>query len=236
MDEKVVPEYYPSYNDNNNNKDSNPNKYSLQPPRQLPPPPPAPPVVPLKSVVTGTFYGHRKGHICFCIQKDRLNYAKPPLLLELSIPTDDLVKEMQRELVRIVLECDSSSNKSSCRLLSIPIWTMYVNGRKVGFAARRRPTDKDRLILKTMQSTTVGAGVIPKELATMESSHYPHHQGGGGADDGGGSGAGDGDELIFMRANYKRVVGSFDTESFHLTNPDGCLSSQELSVFLMRSR
>ncbi|KAF6160994.1 hypothetical protein GIB67_007635 [Kingdonia uniflora] len=91
---------------------------------------------------------------------------------------------------------------------------MCINGRKVGFAAKRKRNDKDRLILKTMQSTTVGAGVIPAEL-TRE------------FDEGEG-------ELIYMRANYERVVASGDSESYHLINTDAC-PDQELSIFLMRS-
>lgn len=68
------------------------------------------------------------------------------------------------------------------------------------------------MMLKTMQSMTVGAGVIPAGL---------------GSD-------GDG-ELMYMRANYECVVGSCDSESFHLINPDDC-PGQELSVFLLRTR
>ncbi|XP_010257111.1 PREDICTED: protein MIZU-KUSSEI 1 [Nelumbo nucifera] len=163
---------------------------------------------PSKSMVTGTIYGHRRGHVCFCIQQDRLN-CKPSLLFELSIPTYVLVKEMQCGILRIALKCDRP-DMNSCPLHSIPIWTMYCNGRKVGFAKRKRVTDKDRLMLKTMQSISVGAGVIP---AASE---------------------GEG-EIIYMRASYERVVGNADSESFHLINPDNC-PGQELSVFLLRSR
>ncbi|PIA54571.1 hypothetical protein AQUCO_00900854v1 [Aquilegia coerulea] len=161
-----------------------------------------------KSMVIGTLYGHRKGHVCFCIQHDRLN-CKPSLFLEFSIPTYLLVKEMQCGLVRIALEC-TRTDLSSCPLHSIPIWVMCINGRKVGFASRRKTSDKDRLILKTMQSTTVGAGVIPMVNVGEEG------------------------ELIYMRANYERVIGSANSESFYLINPDGGMG-QEFSVFLMRS-
>ncbi|XP_026427620.1 protein MIZU-KUSSEI 1-like [Papaver somniferum] len=202
-----------------------------------------------KSMVIGTFFGHRRGHVCFCIQYDRLN-SKPSLLLQFSLPTYPLIKEMKCGLVRIALEScnnhrnasDNNNNNNSkddvrrnstssvLPLLSIPIWTMCINGRKVGFASRRRTTDKDRLVLKTMKSMTVGAGVIPSgslvssTTATAKCDHHQNQEGGG--EDG---------DVIYMRANYERVIGNIDSESFHLINPDG-FSGQELSIFLLRSR
>ena len=71
-------------------------------------------------------------------------------------------------------------------------------------------------MLKLMQSMTVGAGVMPAGFAL--GSEAESHQ-----------------EVMYMRANYDHVVGSADSESFHLINPDQC-PSQELSVFLLRSR
>ncbi|KAK9290484.1 hypothetical protein L1049_008654 [Liquidambar formosana] len=168
---------------------------------------------PSKSMVIGTIFGHRRGHVWFCIQHDRLN-TKPFLLLELSIPTHQLVKEMRCGLVRIALECNRP-DLSSCPLHSVPVWTMYCNGRKVGFAIKRKASEENRLMLKTMQSMTIGAGVIPSVS---------------------GFGSSEGDsELMYMRANYEYVVGSSDSASFHLINPDEC-PGQELGVFLMRSR
>lgn len=171
---------------------------------------------PSKTMVIGTIFGRRRGHVWFCVQHDRVS-TRPALLLELPIPTHLLVKEMQCGLVRIALECmdQPESNLSSCPLHSIPVWTMFCNGRKLGFAVRRKATEATRIMLKTMKSITVGAGVIPDGL-------------------GSGSSEGDG-ELMYMRANYECVVGGPDSESFHLINPDEC-SGQELSVFLLRSR
>lgn len=164
---------------------------------------------PSKSMVIGTIFGHRRGHVWFCIQHDRLS-SKPLLLLEFPILTHQLVNEMRFGLVRIALECDRS-DLGFCQLRSVPVWTMYINGRKLGFAARRKASDRVRLMLKTMQSTTVGAGVMPS-----------------------GFGSSDSEEIMYMRANYEHVVGSADSESFHLINPDEC-QGQELSVFLLRS-
>uniref|UniRef100_A0A251V3F9 MIZU-KUSSEI-like protein n=1 Tax=Helianthus annuus TaxID=4232 RepID=A0A251V3F9_HELAN len=176
-----------------------------------------------KTMVIGTIFGHRRGHVWFSVQHDRLK-PRPLLLLELSIPTQTLVQEMRFGLVRIALECHGSpgSDLGSCPLRSVPVWTMYCNGRKLGFAVRKKTTEPVRLMLKSIQSTTVGAGVIPGFRFDS-----------GGVD----SGVDSGDELIYMRANYECMVGGPDSESFHLINPDGCLGQgQELSIFLMRSR
>ncbi|XP_030481173.1 protein MIZU-KUSSEI 1 [Cannabis sativa] len=164
---------------------------------------------PSKSMVIGTIFGHRRGHVWFCIQHDRLSF-KPSILLEFPILTHQLVNEMRFGLVRIALEGDGS-DLGRCPLRSVPVWTMYCNGRKLGFAARRKASDRIRLMLKTMQSTTVGAGVMPS-----------------------GFGSSDSEEIMYMRANYEHVVGNADSESFHLINPDEC-PGQELSVFLLRS-
>ncbi|GER55867.1 hypothetical protein STAS_33555 [Striga asiatica] len=162
----------------------------------------------------GTIFGHRRGgHVWFCIQLDRLS-TRPTLLLELSIPTSALIQEMQCGLVRIALEFNSAESSESelsrCHLHSVPVWTLFCNGRKLGFAVRRKATRQIRLMLRTMQNITVGAGVLPVGLEP-------------------------GPEIMYMRANYECVVGSADSESFHLINPDGG-PSQELSVFLMRTR
>ncbi|GMH26522.1 hypothetical protein Nepgr_028365 [Nepenthes gracilis] len=166
---------------------------------------------PSKSMVISTFFGHRNSHIWFCVQLDRLN-TKPSLLLELSLSTHNLIKEMRSGLVRIALECNGSE-VGQCPLHSVPIWTMCCNGRRVGFAARRYATEEIRLILMKMQSTTVGAGIIPSG-SNMSS---------------------DSGDVMYMRACYEWVLGNADSESFHLISPDNCLG-QELSVFLLRSR
>ncbi|KAL3753749.1 hypothetical protein ACJRO7_001050 [Eucalyptus globulus] len=169
---------------------------------------------PSKTMAIGTIFGPRRGHVWFCVQHDRLS-TKPSLLLELSIPTQQLVKEMQSsELVRIALECsaDSEPGLGSCPLRSVPVWTLSCDGRKLGFATRRKASEQNRSMLKTMQSMTVGAGVIPS-----------------------GTGSALSEEIMYMRANYEHVVGSADSESFHLINPDGC-PGQELSLFLLRTR
>ncbi|KAL0361958.1 UNVERIFIED_CONTAM: protein MIZU-KUSSEI 1 [Sesamum radiatum] len=164
------------------------------------------------STVTATFFGHRKGRVSFCIQDD--TRSPPLLLLEFAVPTSYLAREMQHGLLRIALECDRRRHKVDsgwpCSLYEVPVWCMYCNGRKVGFAVRRQMTAGDAAVLKLMQSVSVGAGVLPKGAEEVEG------------------------ELMYLRASFDRVIGSADSESFHMKNPVGS-SGQELSVFLLRS-
>lgn len=41
-------------------------------------------------------------------------------------------------------------------------------------------------------------------------------------------------DVMYLRASFERVIGSMDSESFHMINPVGS-SGQELSVFFLRS-
>lgn len=69
-------------------------------------------------------------------------------------------------------------------------------------------------MLSTVQSVSVGAGVIPM------------------VEDGRKGGASEG-ELLYMRARFERVVGSRDSEAFYMMNPDKN-GGPELSIFLLR--
>ncbi|XP_048127083.1 protein MIZU-KUSSEI 1 [Rhodamnia argentea] len=163
--------------------------------------------------VTGTLFGHRRGHVSFAVQDGP--QSDPVLLLELAISTSALVKEMSSGLVRIALECEKIAADRPPRLFQEPAWTMYCNGRKCGYAASRSCTESDLHVLRTVRTMSVGAGVIPVL-----------------ADDGRKSGGGDG-ELLYMRARFERVVGSRDSEAFYMLNPDGN-GGPELSIFLLR--
>ncbi|XP_009758656.1 protein MIZU-KUSSEI 1-like [Nicotiana sylvestris] len=173
--------------------------------------------------LTGTLFGHRRGHVTFAVQDDPK--SEPVLLIELAISTSSLVKEMSSGLVRIALECEKmvappqtaargSGNRLRVELFQEPVWTMYCNGRKCGHALSRACTDSDWHVLGTVQSVSVGAGVIPV------------------VDDGRKISATEG-ELLYMRAKFERVVGSRDSEAFYMMNPDGN-GGPELSIFLLR--
>ncbi|KAJ8772787.1 hypothetical protein K2173_027964 [Erythroxylum novogranatense] len=164
------------------------------------------------SVVTGTFFGYRKSKVSFCLQEH--TNSSPIILLEFAVPTAFLAREMQYGLLRIALECSCSNrgnegtNRSS--LFNVAAWSMYCNGRKVGYALRRQMTVNDAAVLKQMQSVSVGAGVLPAAPKSQEG------------------------DLMYLRASFQRVIGSVDSESFHMINPVGS-SGQELSIFLLRS-
>lgn len=169
--------------------------------------------------VTGTLFGNRRGHVSFAVQDDPRSV--PVFVIELAVSTASLVKEMSSALVRIALECEKSpppphggGDRSALRLFAEPIWTMYCNGREAGYAQARACTESDWHVLRTVQSVSVGAGVIPV------------------MDDGKGGSAAEG-ELLYMRARFERVVGSRDSEAFYMLNPDGG-GGPELSIFLLR--
>ncbi|KAL5995235.1 hypothetical protein ACLOJK_025293 [Asimina triloba] len=162
--------------------------------------------------VTGTLFGQKKGHVSFAVQDEPR--SEPVLLLELATPTCSLVKEMSSGLVRIALECERGASGRGVRLFHEPVWTMYCNGRKTGYAVSRTCTDTDCHVLRTVQTVSIGAGVIP-------------------AADKAAAAAGAEGELMYMRAKFERVVGSRDSEAFYMLNPDGN-GGPELSIFLLR--
>ncbi|KAF5750230.1 hypothetical protein HS088_TW03G00563 [Tripterygium wilfordii] len=124
---------------------------------------------------------------------------------------------MASGLVRIALECEKVHNPDqtgrSGKLFHEPMWTMYCNGRKCGYAVTRACSEGDWHVLRTVQSVSVGAGVIP----VVEDARKSCGEG----------------ELLYMRARFERVVGSRDSEAFYMLNPDGN-GGPELSIFLLR--
>ncbi|KAK3010265.1 hypothetical protein RJ639_012585 [Escallonia herrerae] len=164
--------------------------------------------------VTGTLFGNRRGLVTFAVQDDPR--SEPVLLIELAVSTSALVKEMSSGLVRIALECEKSPRGTGRpgKLFTEPTWTMYCNGRKCGYAVSRACGESDWHVLSTVQSVSVGAGVIP----VVEDGR---------------KGVGSEGELLYMRARFERVVGSRDSEAFYMMNPDGN-GGPELSIFLLR--
>lgn len=76
-------------------------------------------------------------------------------------------------------------------------------------------TKSDAAVLKLMQSVSVGAGVLPPPPPPPNKSAHIA-------------------DLMYLRARFQRVIGSVDSESFHIINPLGS-TGQELSIFLLRS-
>ncbi|CAH8392837.1 unnamed protein product [Eruca vesicaria subsp. sativa] len=164
--------------------------------------------------VTGTLYGHRRGHVTFSFQDGPR--TDPAFLLDLPMSTETLGKEMSSGLVRIALECEKR-HRSGKKLFHEPKWTMFCNGRKYGSAVSRSGecNELDRRVLNTVSSVTVGAGVIPTVSDVA----------GGGKELG---------ELMYMRCTFERVVGNRDSEAFYMMNPDEN-EGPELSIFLLRT-
>lgn len=114
--------------------------------------------------------------------------------------------------VRIALECEKNSNNNikKMKLIDEPIWTLFCNGRKSGYAVKREATDDDLNVIQTLHATSMGAGVIPAKDSSGEVG-----------------------ELAYMRACFERVVGSKDSETYYMMSPDGN-SGPELSIFFVR--
>ncbi|XP_076935566.1 protein MIZU-KUSSEI 1-like [Bidens hawaiensis] len=169
--------------------------------------------------VTGTLFGNRRGQVSFAVQYDPR--SAPVLIIEMAVSTASLVKEMSSGLVRIALECEKRLVTRGRKLLKEPVWTMYCNGKKCGYASSKACTDSDWHVFSTVQSVSVGAGVIP----VLEDGRMSNASGSGA---GGSVG-----ELVYMRAKFERVVGSRDSEAYYMMNPDQS-GGPELSIFLLR--
>ncbi|XP_051123927.1 protein MIZU-KUSSEI 1 [Andrographis paniculata] len=166
--------------------------------------------------VTGTLFGHRKSRVNLAIQDHPR--CLPLVVLELSIQTGKLLQDMGAGLVRIALECEKNprpSDHQRVKLMDEPIWSMYCNGRKAGYAVRREATDDDLNVMQLLHAASMGAGVLPETAA------------------GGGAGGEEEGEMTYMRANFERVVGSKDSETYYMVSPDGN-TGPELSVFFVR--
>ncbi|XP_072954672.1 protein MIZU-KUSSEI 1-like [Typha angustifolia] len=159
------------------------------------------------SRTTGTLFGHRKARITLAIQENP--GSVPVLLLELAMQTGKFMQEMGSEHLRIALECEKKAN-DKVRLLDEPLWTAYVNGRKIGYAVKREATEDDLTVMQLLHTVSVGAGVLPSDIVEPAEG-----------------------DLAYMRAHFDRVVGSKDSESFYMLNPDGN-NGPELSIFFIR--
>ncbi|KAJ7982386.1 Protein MIZU-KUSSEI 1 [Quillaja saponaria] len=157
--------------------------------------------------MTGTLFGYRKARVNLAIQESPR--CLPILLLELAIPTGKLLQDTGMGLVRIALECEKKPTEK-IKIIEEPIWTLYCNGKKTGYGVKREPTDDDLNVMQVLHTVSMGAGLLPAEL--------------GDPQDG---------ELTYMRAFFERVIGSKDSETYYMMNPDGN-TGPELSLFFVR--
>ncbi|KAF3652470.1 putative systemin [Capsicum annuum] len=163
----------------------------------------------IKIGVSGTLFGYRKGRVSLSIQENP--GTLPTLVIDLSMQTNTLQKEMNLGMVRITLECEKRPD-SNTKLLEEPCWTMFVNGKKSGYCAKRDATEEDLYLMEVLKAVSMGAGVLPPK-SDVE----------GHADD----------EMSYMRAHFERVVGSKDSETLYMLSPV-IKSEPELSIFFVR--
>lgn len=162
--------------------------------------------------MTGTLFGHRKARVNLAIQENPR--CLPILILELAIPTGKLLQDMGTGLIRIALECEKNPSEKT-KIMEEPIWTLYCNGRKSGYAVRREPTDDDLCVMQLLHAVSMGAGVLPSDSMASAAD---------AAVDG---------ELAYLRAHFERVVGSRDSETYHMMSPEGN-NGTELCIFFVR--
>ncbi|KAF4393344.1 hypothetical protein F8388_023148 [Cannabis sativa] len=160
--------------------------------------------------MTGTLFGYRKARINLAFQENPR--CLPSLVLELAIPTGKLLQDMGTGMVRIALECERHPSEKT-RMAQEPIWALYCNGRKSGYAVRREATEDDLVVMQLLNAVSMGAGVLPTD-------HGDNKEG----------------ELTYMRAFFERVVGSKDSETYHMMSPDHTThnATTELSIFFVR--
>ncbi|ESR45641.1 hypothetical protein CICLE_v10003339mg [Citrus x clementina] len=159
--------------------------------------------------MTGTLFGYRKARVNIVIQENPR--CLPLLVLELAIPTGKLLQDMGLGLVRIALECEKKPAEKT-KIIDEPIWTMYCNGRKSGYGVKRKATDEDLGFMQMLHGVSMGAGVLP--TATDANNDQ------------------EGD-LTYMRAQFERVIGSKDSETYYMSTPDGN-DGPELTIFFVR--
>ncbi|XP_022739968.1 protein MIZU-KUSSEI 1-like [Durio zibethinus] len=85
-------------------------------------------------------------------------------------------------------------------------WVTYCNGQKVGFA-RRLEVGEEKWVLEMMQMVSTGAGIL-------------FHK---GSDAGG---------YKYLRGQFEQIIGSDDSEAYHLADPSYWFG-QEFSVFFL---
>ncbi|CAN8283900.1 unnamed protein product [Cochlearia groenlandica] len=148
----------------------------------------------------------------FGYRKGKINFCiqkstNLDLFLELAVPATVLAREMRGGKLRIVLE----EQKGGSEKTETPFWNMYCNGKNVGYARKRCPSKDDVAALTALSKVVVGAGLVNgKELGRFD------------------------DELMYLRASFRRVCGWKEYESFHLIDPAGNIG-QELSIFFVSS-
>ncbi|KAK4264954.1 hypothetical protein QN277_026066 [Acacia crassicarpa] len=184
------------------------------------------------SIISGTIFGYRHGRANLCIQ-EKPSSSTPLVLLHLPLPTTVLAKQMKGGTLRMVLQSVSNSNNNNiittptsccsccCSTVLSPLWILYCNGKKQGYAVKRRPSNVDMEVLRSMRKVAAGAGIMRGKKKMMMKKKKKKL-----------NGEDDDHEVLYLRANFRRVRSeSTKCESFHLIDPEGSIIGEELSVF-----
>ncbi|XP_039137369.1 protein MIZU-KUSSEI 1-like [Dioscorea cayenensis subsp. rotundata] len=141
-----------------------------------------------------------------CLQKPLS--PDPPLLL-IDLPSCDL-----EGVCRITFECSAEHSRGGS-LLDEPSWMVRCNGSKTGYGRRRAATKADMWALEAVRPVSTGAGLLlPPKLDSATAGPTAC-------------------AFMYMRGSFERVIGSPDSESYHLVDPTGCLGP-EISFFFLR--
>ncbi|GAA0154232.1 hypothetical protein Leryth_003674 [Lithospermum erythrorhizon] len=163
-----------------------------------------------------TIFGYQKGRLSLAIQEDP--HQIPIFVIELPMHSQVFHKEMSHDILRIAFESETKTHKK--QLLEELVWAVYCNGRKFGYSIRRKIMSDDELhVMHHLRGVSMGAGYVPgPDDQSKDKSNFAYG------------------ELTYMRAKFQRVVGSKDSESLYMMNPEGATIGQELSIFFVRSR
>jgi uncharacterized protein (TIGR01570 family) len=168
--------------------------------------------------LTGTLFGYRNCRVSLALQGTAR--CVPDLVVELAVPTHVLLRELGAMAgARIVLECEKRAPPSSAGwrdddvwVLEEPMWTMFCNGKRVGYAVRREPNGVDVEVLEALWAVSMGGGVLPS-ISDVDD--------------------GPDGEMAYMRGSFDHIVGSRDSESLYMVGPPGG-DCPELAVFFVR--
>ncbi|CAA7393837.1 unnamed protein product [Spirodela intermedia] len=174
------------------------------------------------AAVTGTVICHENKKVRLCLQLDPS--APPHLFVELPLIATEFAAGIRDGGWRISLECLSLDDVTAAKPLleATEVWKVSLNGMKAGLATRPQMTEREARLLEVTRTVSTGAGILPPDIAAAapaSPSQSPEGTGG----------------CKYLRGSFDRVVGSPDSESYYLVDPDGDLS-HVLSFFFYRWR
>ncbi|OMO84201.1 hypothetical protein COLO4_22165 [Corchorus olitorius] len=139
---------------------------------------------------------------------------------KIKLCLQETTKSVHYVLIELPISTAAFSSSIQCGVLRIVLepvldpgrssesWTTYCNGKKVGFA-RMLGAGEEQWLLQMMEMVSAGAGIL---------LHKDSEAGG----------------YKYLRGQFDRVVGSDDSEAYHLVDPSYCFG-QELSIFFLNN-